>query len=564
MSRADGRSGSRRGQTPGEGALGALVWLAFVIAVWPLLRGFPLGHDWLYELVRAAQYKEALAQGQLPPVWAPDLYAGFGSPIFLFYAPLFSAATALAASLLSDLARAASAVLIGAAGIAAFSMHRLVRAAVPEHASGARVAACFYVLHPYLLCDALLRNADAEYLALALAPLPLAGLLAAAGRPRAAALRIALGLALVVLAHNLTALWVLTLLLGGALLLPGRPAHGRAWTPCVAGIGLGLALSAGFWIPALSLADRVQAEALLTGKFDFHRQFPPLASAFGYARFFGVGLLTPLVWLGAAAALVSGGLERGERRLLLLVLAASAAFLGLLLPASTPLWESLPLLAYYQFPWRFLGPLALLSALAAGIAFPRLLRPLSRRARAGAELAAVALCIANALPHLLHSRPLSANVRERLPGVLAPESIRAQGLRATVGDEYLPRTARPPETGNGTLLGPVVGPAGVFEFRVLRDRGTEVELEFTRGAEGRLELRRFAFPGWQVELDDVPVAALISTRGALVVPVTRDARRLVARLQATPLVQGARAVSALAAGVWLLLLLGPRLRSRRR
>jgi uncharacterized membrane protein len=54
-----------------------------------LVRGFPAGHDWSYELVRVAEYAHALADGQVPPYWASNLYTGYGSPVFLFYAPLF-------------------------------------------------------------------------------------------------------------------------------------------------------------------------------------------------------------------------------------------------------------------------------------------------------------------------------------------------------------------------------------------------------------------------------------------------------------------------------------------
>src|SRR5439155_677729 len=75
-------------------------------------------------------------------------------------------------------------------------------------AASARAAASFYVLHPYLLGDAWLRNADAEYTALCLAPFALAGLLRARAQPRSAVLWIAAGLALVVLAHNLSGLWL--------------------------------------------------------------------------------------------------------------------------------------------------------------------------------------------------------------------------------------------------------------------------------------------------------------------------------------------------------------------
>ena len=50
------------------------------------------------------------------------------------------------------------------------------------------------------------------------------------------------------------------------------------------------------------------------------------------------------------------------------LLAAALILIGLQLRVSTPLWESLLWLPFVQFPWRLMGPLALVTAVAAGIA----------------------------------------------------------------------------------------------------------------------------------------------------------------------------------------------------
>jgi hypothetical protein len=563
MRRAEAR---QKSAPPSAGrALRALPWLAALVASAPLLvGGFPQGHDWLFELVRAAEYGHALAEGQRPPVWAPDLYGGFGSPIFVFYAPLFSVTTALLAGPLADLARAASAVLVLASGAAALGMYVLLRSAAPEAPrAAARVAACAYVLHPYLICDALLRNANAEYLALALAPIPLAFALAAPRGARRAVLGIAAGLALVVLSHNLTALWVAAFALGAVLLARRRGGLLRSWLPGLFGIALGLLLSAGFWLPALGFSPVVRTEALLEGKFDFRRQFVPFASVFGYGRFYAIGLLPPLVWAVGVGLLRRGRGAREERRVLLLALGGCAVLLGLLLRGSTPLWEAIPFLPFFQFPWRMLGPLALLTALAAGLAFALLARGLSPRAAVAAELAVVGLCIANALPHLLDFRPLSPQVRAQLPALLTRESIASEGLAATVGDEYLPRTADPSAWRDGAPRGPLAGQSGTLSTRVVQDLGTHVELALQTETTARLELRRFAFPGWRVEVDGTPLASEVSARGAILILVEAGARRVEARLEPTALVTAARTVSALAGAAWLAIWLGPRLRRRR-
>src|SRR5439155_25706512 len=70
--------------------LNLLPYLAVIIASLPFLTvGFPAGHDSSYGLVRVAEFKSSLVNGQFPPYWGNNLYGGYGSPIFLFYAALF-------------------------------------------------------------------------------------------------------------------------------------------------------------------------------------------------------------------------------------------------------------------------------------------------------------------------------------------------------------------------------------------------------------------------------------------------------------------------------------------
>src|SRR5690242_14647219 len=44
--------------------------------------------DGLLHLHRLVEFDQAIRAGVLYPRWAPDLLAGYGEPIFIFYAPL--------------------------------------------------------------------------------------------------------------------------------------------------------------------------------------------------------------------------------------------------------------------------------------------------------------------------------------------------------------------------------------------------------------------------------------------------------------------------------------------
>ena len=258
----------------GSIGLRTLPWLAFAVACWPLfVGGFPRGHDWSFELVRIAEYEAALAAGQLPPYWGENLYGGYGSPVFLFYAPLFSAAASLLGWVLDSATRGAALLLVLLTAVSVWTLQRMLGSAAAEGETGAaggegltraaaRVGVYIYVLHPYLLGDKLLRNANAEFAALCLVPLALHGVLVAGSRPRAAFALLSGGLALSVLSHNLTAMVAVALAVGGALVLYLPAPSRRHWLVVGAAIAFGLALSAFFWAPAVWLAPLVSTQEL--------------------------------------------------------------------------------------------------------------------------------------------------------------------------------------------------------------------------------------------------------------------------------------------------------------
>lgn len=420
---------SRRDQ-----ALDLLPWGAVLLACLPLLvGGFPAGHDWTFELTRDWAFGRALAAGQVPPHWASDLYWGCGSPVFLFYPPLFATLAAVLTFATGSVAMGATLALVSFTAVGAVGAMRVARAAPGGTRAGARVAAYLLVLSPYLIGDALIRNACAEYAALCLMPVAMEGLLVVDRRPRRGAFLLAVGVALVVLAHNLMGLVLVVGLAAGA---AGLGLGVRRLAILAGGAGLGLVMSAFYWVPALALTPWVRTGDLLADKLDFHANFHPLTELLAFEPFFAVGVLPVAVWVGAATVAAR---HRGPRRLLMYCLAAVVALMALQLRFSTPLWEAAPTLAYFQFPWRFMGPLAVVTALAGGVVFARVTRDWSWRAVLAAEVVLLVLCAANALPHLRQYGPLEPAQLASFEASLNP-GVPAEH-RVTLGDEFLPSGA---------------------------------------------------------------------------------------------------------------------------
>jgi hypothetical protein len=482
--------------------------------------------------------------------------------VFLFYAPLHSALGSLASWTLGSVPRGATFVLVLFSALSVPFMRLFLDALLERLGIGdpaaARLGTVFWLLHPYLLGDKLVRNADAEYLALCLVPVALAGVALAGRAPRRAFALISGGLALVVLAHNLTALVAVTFIVGLALVLYGRGSL-SLWGVTLGGIAAGLALSAFFWLPALSLTHLIRPEELLRGKFDYRQQFPPLQKIFWYVRFFATGLATPAVLIAAALAALR---FPSQRRILVSLLAAALGLLFLLTRWSEPVWAAVPWLPLFQFPWRMMGPLALVaSALVAVVAALALAgRPAVTRVRA--EVALAAALLLNAVPILLQYEPLRDGDAQ-LQSLVHPEVVRNSAEGVTAGDEYLPRasdmavwrTQRP-------LDGPVVAASGPATWEIRADAGSRIELATHSPAPVRLRLARWAFPGWRVLVNGAPAAWAPSRWGTLELEVPAGDATVRAELDAPPLRRAGLWLSGAALAAWCAGLLAAGRRAR--
>jgi hypothetical protein len=321
-----------------------------------------------------------------------------------------------------------------------------------------------------------------------------------------------------ILSHNLTALICLSLLFGGTLWLHGWRGAGRTWLALVSGVAVGLLIAAFVWLPALALQDAIHIGDLTRGKFDFHDQWKPFGEFFGYSQFFSAGALTPIALIFAAWVGVRRSTDAfAGRRFAMGLVAAALIFIGMQLRVSTPIWEWLPWLPLVQFPWRFMGPLALVSAVAAGMAAASIFSQRSGRPRARIEVAIFALCVANAWPQLASYRPLSAGQSDAIEKAVQPEALRRGALNVSVLDEYLPRGANPAVWKREARVGgrTVLAAQPESEIEVLEEKGSQISLRVDAPAGTRLRLARWNFPEWEVELDGVPLSVDSNPSGGI-------------------------------------------------
>lgn len=554
--------------------LGVALLLA-TLAAWPLLTraSLPTFTDAEMHVYRTYEILAAWQQGVSYLRWAPDLFYAFGYPVFNYYAPLSyylgAAYGAIFGGAFAPAVAGVKFVLVASAYLGAAGMYLFVR----DRWGGLAgvVSAAAFTFAPYMLyIDPHGRGDAPETLAIALAP----GVLWAFARLRRTAspgdvVIAAFVLAALILSHNLMALVFFGLLLAwlawdvlfgqmffGAWVQGQEPSTAavrwQAMRALAAAVTLGLLVSAFMWLPAVLERDAVQFRNVASGTFfDFRRYFIGVGELFAPALPFDLGAtqmrfnysLGVAQWALALLGLLTVFRPRLRRLSVLFFSFAALGLVYLMLPASIAVWNALPPMAFFQFPYRFLGPAAVVTGILAGAALGWADYLPWRQARLTGAAVAVAGCLLAAMP-LLYPPAWPdfgpANARQ----ILATE-LNGRGIGTTSANDFLPVGAvvvPPPQMSliDSYTTGPVnkvnlaTLPAGttvtVLEHGPQHDRfQVRGETEFV------LRLFTFYFPGWTAYVDGQPVKITLSEpEGWITLWVPAGEHEVLVQLEETP------------------------------
>ncbi len=490
-----------------------------------LLRGgLPRQTDAELHIYRAAELGYIIREGVLYPRWAPNLYLGYGYPIFHYYAPLtyyLSNAFALALPGVGIVGGVKTVFVLGLVTAAA-GTYLLGRTLFGPHAG--LVAAASFTFSPYVLfIDPHARGALAEHFAICLAPMAFYFLHRLTRSPTGGKLLgSVVSLGAVVLSHNLTGLVVSGLMASYWLwlLASGRGRHRAAWGAIA--FLLAAALTAFFWVPALLESNAVKLDVVGPGHFDFREHFLSAGELLAPSRLIDWGAAGPrfrynlgtaqwILAVPALAAVVKGfrNGNEGSRHSNLAFFAVSGVVLATLTTRlSTSIWESIPVMAFLQFPWRLLGMINLMLAICAGGSVALLL---VGRWRGSAITGGITLIVLTAMP-LLYPPRWPPEFGGTTPADIIDWERRSQALGTTSTGDFLPVTVDVIPAPTDTLIGSYTegGPVDKVNRTTLSD-GAEVDILehkpnydrfwVTTSQEFILRLYTFYFPGWRAYVD---------------------------------------------------------------
>jgi hypothetical protein len=481
----------------------ALIASLLTLACLPLiLYGPQLGHSLQHNLSWSSAFTDQLLQGELYPRWLTNGFAGAGSPVFFFYAPIPFYFTAIGSLVCSD---CSATVQLGIGEwlmilCSGFSFYWFARQyAIPLFAM---IGAVLYALAPYhFAIDILQRQAIGEISACIWIPL----ILLSIGRMaegKQAVTGLAISYALLIMSHLPSALLFSMFLPPYVFILKYYTSRPRLVSMSFLGLVVGIMLAAIYLLPALLSLDYISS----------HRLWGPY---FHYDRWFflnGIESPNPVfmqrllkVLLTSALAFIPAWIiaykyhSTHHRPLIVALLLFIATAWFMMLPGSRFVWELAPVLQKVQFPWRMFIIVDFAVAATLVLAFQCLqgVRPgrliLVPMGASGLFLAASAYVSAGDYSEQwkLHN---DANRQPYLKSIIDMGWGAKEYIPSTVrlGPEELLKTVK---TLDRVTVDPAAGEASVVGWQA-----RNIHLKVNLVHEADILVRQFYYPGWQATL----------------------------------------------------------------
>lgn len=588
----------------------ALIDWAFVallilcgFALHPLIgtEGLPNGTDVPYHAYRTAEMARSWEHGVLFPRWAEGTYFGYGSPLFHYYASFsYYVGSAFMLGLGMTTLEALRALIVMSVYGMGIGMYGFLRSGLHGRTInkvGALMGALAYVYAPYMVfTEPYGRGAYPELLAFAVFPFVMWALSRTLTTRRGSmAVLTMFALYILITTHNLMALLLTGLIVGwlGWHALIDLWGNRLAWRdtmrPYALGlvaVGGGLMLSAHFWLPALGETHAINlANVTAIPELDYRNHFVHLSDllalhprmdegainglrhhivTFGVAQW-TLALTGALTTLILAFVLWRRRISDASVHLALYFGLTGVVMAFLILPASQPLWEFVPMLGILQFPWRFLGAVAFAFAILVAMNGVWL-------ARLPVRIGAIVMAIAISAPLLTSLTALyvpewtNRNLDTSIGGYLQAE-LDGRQRGTTFTDEYRPIAVKTPPDATPRLIedysagypiDKANAPEGV-SVTLLHNDPHRSQWRVTSDTDFIFEKLTYDWLGWQADVDGQAVPITPSQEhGLITFPVPAGTHVVTVALGTTPLRTLGITLSAL--GLVLAFFIGGRLR----
>ncbi len=513
-----------------------VVILLSFFSIKPLLMSgfFPMHDD--TQVARVYEMGRALSDGMFPVRWAADLGYGYGYPIFNFYAPLSYYFGGVINALGVDALVSTKITMIAGIILSGVFMYLLARKLWGE--IGGLVSSLFYVYAPYHAIDIYVRGDVAEFWAYAFIPLVFFGILKASDEKKWGYVALgSLGYAGIILSHNLTALMITPFLILFILFLFFKEYKNKQYRLSYSLFILlfGVGLSAFYWLPALFELRFTNVLSQIGGGADFRNHFICITqlwqSPWGFGGSapgcvdgvsFKIGKIHLILSSTAIVFLVislqykkfKNLFIKNDQQIIFAIFSVFAFAISVLLTLeiSKPIWEFVPLMAFFQFPWRFLIVVSFSTSVLAGFfiwVIQRAEKDIIKLDKANFIIASAAIFVLIFFNSKLFA-PQSYLYRES-SDYTNPLSLKWTASK--ISDEYMPKNFVKPSIKDDVVRDKIVSQTEGTKVLFQSSSTNKIHANIFSEKETKVKVNLAYFPGWNIFIDNKESSPEISNNG---------------------------------------------------
>lgn len=510
---------------------------------------FPIHDD--TQVARVYEMTKALKDGMFPVRWVSNLGYGYGYPIFNFYAPLAYYAGALFQFIGFDSLFATKLMMVFGFILSAISMFFLAKEFWGK--MGGLISGLFYLYAPYHAVNLYVRGDVAEFWAYGFIPVVFLGIYKIYSllyinvnnelntKLKTKYIKLtwlwvaitAMGYSAIILSHNLSALMVTPFLLVEISIFVWffiKKKNYSAIRYMIYALLIGILLSAFYWLPALSEMRFTNVQSQIGGAADYRLHFVCLNQLWDSPWGFGgstpgchdgisfrVGKLHIVLMILIAITLPFIWRENGKQRNVILISFVLLFFsIFLTLQSSKFIWDSVPLMKYFQYPWRFLLLISFFSSFIVG-SFLWIIKNVSKSYDRYLSIAVSILIVL--IMSITYNKLF---IPQTIYGKTTQDYTSEKALKWTISkisDEYMPRGFMKPTHENDISQERVsFYTAGEdLQYRLLVNKTQETSFIVNSNLQTQLSINIAPFPAWKLTRNNEEYSAQITPKGYFVI-----------------------------------------------
>jgi len=489
---------------------------------------FPMHDD--TQVARVFEMGRALKDGMFPVRWVSDLGYGFGYPIFNFYSPL-SYYVGGFLNILGFDALFATKLMMGT-GIILSGIFMYLLAKEFWGKLGGLISALFYVYAPYHAVQIYVRGDVGEFWAYSFIPLVFLGfykIFKSSQNKTSNAWKwvaiSALGLAGLILSHNLTAMMIAPFLLIMIAVLSFISYRNKnvlnAFFIILAAI-FGLLLAAFYWLPALVEMKYTNVLSQIGGGADFRDHFVCVQQLWNSQWGFGgstkgcidgmsfkIGKLSIILSFAAFMLAIfiltknkfnhfNDTYHYSDRAKIIFISFGGLIFsILLMLGISGPIWETIKPMEFFQYPWRFLILVSFFSSILAGsLVFSiQAITIKTKNLKTAWYLSGIIMVFFLMYFNLKLFKPQTISSRDSFHYT---NEFSLRWTTSKISDEYMPKSFYKPQNEQEIISNKFYGQKKGFRVLNQEIKSNKIKAELVLPIDDKVTIKLSHFPSWNL------------------------------------------------------------------